>query len=186
MQEKSIYKGRAEKSDIQARIAAERKRRKDIGLIVILLVVLLSGAIFYKFLVSPIMEKTKYDRFVNEFTESINHSKTNGGITVSMTEGEYTLEAYSGSYVYDTVISCGMGVPYDKDMEGDLVTLSFPNGAKLVFGEGDVEQGIRKGKKGLVIHFVDVESREYQYIYDVGKFATTRRFFVDALIYGGW
>ena len=177
MQERNTV--RPDKAAAQARAAERRKKSRDRGLIIILIVIAICSFFLYKVLIEPVVEKTKYDYFINEFTDAINDSKLNGGIQVDFEDGTFTMDEYSTSYIYENVISFGLGVPWEKGLEGEVVTLTFPNGAKLKYAEGDIEQGVRKGRKGLVMYFKDTKGKEYCYIYDMGKFASTKRYFQD-------
>ena len=172
-----------DKEEKAKRLANNRKKNKDKIVIVILVILLLALIGLYISVIKPVSEKIKYDSFVNEITQGFSQSKSEGGVKVSMTEGEFILDDYAAEYFYSTVLSYGMGMKGDEETDEKAVTLVFTNGTKLIFGYAEVPQGVRKGREGLLMKLIRDDGKEYKYISDIGKFSNMRMLFLEVLEY---
>ena len=142
----------------------DKKKKKDGMLALWIAVVVILFLIVGIPAVRGIHEVHRYRTFVNEYTDSLNHARKNGGVTVGTVEEDvWRMTADQGSRLYTLIIDAGMGKPQKEDPAGKYYYLTFPNGSELRLCEVEIMEKSRKQDKGLFISFENKDNTVYMY-----------------------
>ena len=128
--------------------------------------------IFLMVNIIPIVQSTfivrRWHKFVEDFTDSVNHAHKNGGITVVHGDEEYHLERSNASDIYMFLVDTGMGKLQKKDPEGaDMYILKFPDGSEMKCCEVEIMEETRVNDQGVYISFTNTEGEVYRYDTDL-------------------
>ncbi len=145
-----------------------KKTRKDymiplvvIGALVLMVAIALPIA-------RPIAQKTRFEKFQVDLTESINYSKENGNIIIEKDGRVYSMAPDNASWLYYMLGNIGMGTPVKEGEEPECeIRMTFPDGAEMKLGETEVQNGPRKGRMGIFVYFLNASGEEYRYYSDV-------------------
>lgn len=156
----------------------KRSKKRDLMIpLVIIAAVVLIVAIALP-IARPIFQKTRFEKFQMDLTESINYSKDNGNIIIEKDGRMYSLHPDTASWLYYMLANIGMGTPVSESDEPECeIRLTFPDGAEMRLGEKEIERGPRKGRMGIFVYFMNASGEEYRYCSDV----TTLNKFREAL-----
>ena len=148
-----------------------KKRDASPLLITVIAIVAILFAVFA--IAMPIMKKIEFDKFQQDFTESINEAHREGSIMVSKVTDEesgfvkqYALGDSASSWLYYMMMDIGMGTPLKEGPEDCRLKLDFPNGSVMKIDEVPVVSGVKKGKPGLYVYFKNKEGKEYRFVRD--------------------
>ena len=142
----------------------DKKKKKDMLLGVWIAVVVILFLIVGIPAVKGLREVHKYKNFVNDYTESLNHARRNGGVTVETVEEDcWTMTESQGSRLYTMIMDAGMGKPQKDDPEGVFYYLTFPNGSELRLCEVEIMEKARKRDTGIFISFENTDNIIYRY-----------------------
>ncbi|MBR3053098.1 MAG: hypothetical protein IKG59_03115 [Firmicutes bacterium] len=154
------------------------KRKKDIMLPLVILIGIVLIAAVVTPIAKPILQKTRFEKFQEDFTESLNYSKDNGNIIIEKDGRVHSLDPDTASWLYYMLANIGMGTPVSASEEPECeIRMTFPDGAEMKLGEMEVKQGPRAGRMGIFVYFKNAAGKEYRYYSDV----TTLKKFREAL-----
>ena len=145
-----------------------KSRKKDIMLpLIILAAVVLIVAVVTP-IAKPILMKTRFERYQEELTESINYSKDNGNIIIEKDGRVYSMGPDTASWLYYMLANIGMGTPVSAREEPECeIKMMFPDGAEMRLGEMEIPKGPRQGRMGIFVYFKNAKGEEYRYYSDV-------------------
>lgn len=163
---------------------ANKKKINDKTLI---LVALIAAAILliilWRVVAKPIINKTRYDGYLNDFTISLNNSiEENKPITVIMDGEEYEVDEYSRQTYYAYIVDIGMGMPIEGKAGDEVLTLKLPDGTTLDFRDGEITQGVRKGKTGAYIYYTGPRGKQYNYASDTVSLQAMKNVMKDQFV----
>ncbi len=124
--------------------------------------------IFLIAIVQSALMVNKYHKYVENYTDSINHAHKNGGIMVEHGGESFRLQKERASNLYNIVVTAGMGKTQKAPPEGaDIYTLSFPDGSTMLLAETDIPEKNRENDVGVYISFTNKDGETYQYDTDL-------------------
>ena len=143
----------------------KRSSRDYLIPIVLGLTVLFAAFIVYK-IASPIMEKNRYQKYINEFLHTVNESKETDEVFLDYEGETYILPDDYVSWLYYMLSNRTLGYSTDADPE-PVITVRFPNSSVLIFSETEILVGPRTGKQGLFVRFINEDGKPYQFYTDM-------------------
>lgn len=143
-----------------------KKTTKDYILpLVIIILVLVLGFCTY-FVASPIIEKSRYNKYLDELLSTINDSKGTDEVFLDYEGETYILPDDYVSWLYYMLSNRTLGYSTDVDPE-PVITVRFPNSSVLIFSETEILIGPRTGKQGLFVRFINEDGKPYQFYTDM-------------------
>ena len=146
------------------------KTRKDFGILIAILIVVVAFAIAVTPFVISLVNTGNYKKYVERFTDGINSSHPAGTVIVTKDGETIIAPISSASRIYSFILSAGMGKVQKKIPEGPAVVITFKDGSSVEFREAVITEKSAQSDKGLFIRFTDPEGKVYQYDTDKLKF----------------
>lgn len=151
---------------------ADRKVKKgkfrDKTMYIVVFIVLLILGVIMGYIAAPIINKTKYESYINDLTRVINDSRElEEPIIAVMNGNEYILDDYAVSEFYSKINIIGMGMKQGGAVGEETLSIKFYDGTTLEFKSGEVMQGARKGRMMLYIYFTGSNGKKYNYSSDM-------------------
>ena len=143
---------------------SKTKKDKSVLIIAVVAILLIFAATY--FIMSPIKYKNDFESFKADFTKTVNYSKDNGAVLVTQDGNVRKANKDAISDFYWLLTGAGIGSTTTQEPESPIL-ISFPDGAEMILGEVEVEQGPRKGRKCLYISFKNDKGKEFSYYHDL-------------------
>lgn len=147
--------------------------------IIIIFVLLLTGIIVYK-IASPIVEKTRYQTYLNDLLLTVNDSKGTDEVVFEYDGKTYPLSDDYVGYIYYMLNNISMGLSTNDNPE-PVITVRFPDSSELAFSETEILAGSRKGRMGLFASFTNNKGKTYKYYTDLYYLRSFEDIFKEAV-----